>query len=318
MPRPPVLGLLAIVACLALPPRPVDAATIAVTTTVDELNTDGDCSLREAVRAANTNLAVDACPAGQNGQTDTITVPAGTYTLTVAGDDEYAAGGDLDLRDNAVDNAVADDLVISGAGAMTTIIQACAVEQQSVNCPAGQGIVDRVFDVHDASVAMNGITVRHGRALPVNNTRVGLGIRIRRHSGLQQPALALTDVVVTKNGVAFEPGSTGSEGGGIANWEGRLTLTRVTVSDNVVRGGGGGIYNNGGGIYSFTAILVMTDSTVSGNARGAGRERRTVAPAAASITSRTSRRPSRTAPSAATSQVPAAAASPTCPARPRR
>ena len=97
------------------PPRPVDAATIAVTTTVDELNTDGDCSLREAVRAANTNLAVDACPAGQNGQTDTITVPAGTYTLTVAGDDRDAAGGDLDLPDNAVDNAVADDLVISGA-----------------------------------------------------------------------------------------------------------------------------------------------------------------------------------------------------------
>ena len=101
MPRPPVLGLLAIVACLALPPRPVDAATIAVTTTVDELNTDGDCSLREAVRAANTNLAVDACAAGQNAQTDTITVPAGTYTLTVAGNDNDAAGGDLDLRDNA-------------------------------------------------------------------------------------------------------------------------------------------------------------------------------------------------------------------------
>ena len=189
MPRPPVLGLLAIVACLALPPRPVDAATIAVTTTVDELNTDGDCSLREAVRAANTNLAVDACPAGQNGQTDTITVPAGTYTLTVAGNDRDAAGGDLDLRDNAVDNAVADDLVISGAGATTTIIQACAVEQQSANCPAGQGVVDRVFDVIDARVAMSGITVRHGRALPVNSTRHPAGCRgVVRRPGHAGPA----------------------------------------------------------------------------------------------------------------------------------
>ena len=75
----PFLGiLLAIAASAALPLRPVEAATIAVTTTVDELNADGDCSLREAVRAANTNLAVDACTAGQNDQTDTITLPAGT------------------------------------------------------------------------------------------------------------------------------------------------------------------------------------------------------------------------------------------------
>ena len=56
---------------------PAIAATITVTTLVDELNADGDCSLREAVRAANTNLAVDDCDAGQGDQTDTITVPAG-------------------------------------------------------------------------------------------------------------------------------------------------------------------------------------------------------------------------------------------------
>lgn len=36
-------------------------ATINVNTTDDELNNDGDCSLREAIRAANTDTAVDAC-----------------------------------------------------------------------------------------------------------------------------------------------------------------------------------------------------------------------------------------------------------------
>lgn len=40
------------------------AATINVNTTDDELNVDGDCSLREAVRAAETDTAVDACAAG--------------------------------------------------------------------------------------------------------------------------------------------------------------------------------------------------------------------------------------------------------------
>ena len=49
-------------------------------TTGDALNSDGDCSLREAVEAANTDAAADACTVGSGA--DTITVPAGTYTLT--------------------------------------------------------------------------------------------------------------------------------------------------------------------------------------------------------------------------------------------
>jgi CSLREA domain-containing protein len=60
---------------------PVQAGTtITVTTTNDELNTDGDCSLREAIEAANTDSTVSGCPAG-NG-TDTIVLPSGTYKLT--------------------------------------------------------------------------------------------------------------------------------------------------------------------------------------------------------------------------------------------
>src|SRR5512147_805708 len=146
MSRRAFLGiLLAILVWTAIPPRAAHATSIAVTTTTDELNADGDCSLREAIRAANTNLAVDACTAGQNDQTDTITVPAGTYTLTLAGGDNDSAVGDLDIRDNAA----VDDLVITGAGAATTIIQACAVEQLAADCPVGQGIVDRVLNILD-------------------------------------------------------------------------------------------------------------------------------------------------------------------------
>jgi len=37
---------------------PAWAATITVNTTADENNADGDCALREAVRAANENTAV--------------------------------------------------------------------------------------------------------------------------------------------------------------------------------------------------------------------------------------------------------------------
>jgi len=257
----PFLGILfAIVASASLPVRAVEAATILVTTTTDELNTDGDCSLREAIRAANTNAAVDACTAGENDQTDTITVPAGTYTLTLAGNDNAAAAGDLDI----VDNTAVDDLVISGAGAATTIIQACAVEQLAADCPAGQGVADRVLHLLDAHVAISGVTIRHGRAPITSSNRIGSGIWMQRINTPE--ALTLTDVVVTKNGNAVIESGIPVEGGGIANWYGLLTLTRATISDNAGSDGGGII--NRFSDASGTATLVMADSTVSGNVGG--------------------------------------------------
>ncbi|MEJ2330883.1 MAG: CSLREA domain-containing protein [Gammaproteobacteria bacterium] len=71
--------------------------TIAVDTTVDDITVNGNCTLREAIEAANSDSAVDACPAG-NGK-DTILLPAGVYSLTLSGNDEDSNNsGDLDLR----------------------------------------------------------------------------------------------------------------------------------------------------------------------------------------------------------------------------
>ena len=47
---------------LAPAPAMAVASVIPVTTTADEVNTDGECSLRGAIVAANTNAAFDACP----------------------------------------------------------------------------------------------------------------------------------------------------------------------------------------------------------------------------------------------------------------
>src|SRR5689334_6861016 len=94
------------------------AATIDVTVAADAVAADGRCSLREAITAANTDAAVfpDAgeCPAGQFA--DTIVLPAGTFTLAIAGTGEDAnASGDLD---------VLSALTLVGAGAGATTIDA--------------------------------------------------------------------------------------------------------------------------------------------------------------------------------------------------
>jgi CSLREA domain-containing protein len=58
-------------------------AVITVNTLEDELNADEDCSLREAIEAANSNAQVDACVEGNAVLTDTIGFEVnGTIVLT--------------------------------------------------------------------------------------------------------------------------------------------------------------------------------------------------------------------------------------------
>lgn len=100
------------------------AANITPTTFADDNTVNGNCTLREAVRAANGDAAVDACPAGSGA--DTITLAAGVYGLSVGPTGEQAAAiGDLDITD-------LDGLSIVGDAAGSTV---------------DAGGVDRVFEV---------------------------------------------------------------------------------------------------------------------------------------------------------------------------
>lgn len=63
-----VVGGLTFVLLLSVQGPTVSATTITVTTTDNELNGDGDCSLRQA-QAANADTGIDACPAGSGADT---------------------------------------------------------------------------------------------------------------------------------------------------------------------------------------------------------------------------------------------------------
>jgi|SRR5262245_12801566 len=89
--------------------------TIPVDSTADSLAVDGNCTLREAIIAANTDAAVDACPAGSGA--DVVVVPAGTYTLTLTGaNEDAAASGDLDIPALPLAAPMRVQLVRLGAG----------------------------------------------------------------------------------------------------------------------------------------------------------------------------------------------------------
>src|SRR5689334_20306327 len=93
------LLLVLLSALMIMPVGIAHAATITVTTTLDELTNNTTCSLREAIIAANTNSNAheNDCNPGSNTSTDTIRLANGeTYWLTRSGSGEDAsATGDL-------------------------------------------------------------------------------------------------------------------------------------------------------------------------------------------------------------------------------
>ena len=234
-------------------PTPTETATatpvipgniISVTTTEDELNNDGDCSLREAIIAANRNEAVDACSAG--GGADRIDLPAGHYILSIPriGDvleEGTEEEGDLDIQST---------LTILGAGAGKTIIDARRR--------------DRVLDIHpDNVVTISDVTITGGEL--IDSIGVGSGIRIARDSEL---TLQNSRVVSNNLGSGIAMGgstlmisnsqiSENSRSGLVISNLSSATIQNSTISDNYTPEHGGGILNWG--------TVKIINSTISGN-----------------------------------------------------
>jgi CSLREA domain-containing protein len=96
-------------AALALA-TPARAGVIAVNTQVDEYGTNpAACALREAIEAANTDADFGGLHRGHRGL-DTITLPAGTYTLSMPPTPDGNSDGSLD---------VISDITIDPTGVVT-------------------------------------------------------------------------------------------------------------------------------------------------------------------------------------------------------
>jgi CSLREA domain-containing protein len=203
-------------------------AQISVNTVSDELNSDGDCSLREAVRAANSNAAVDGCAAGQVAL-DEIQLGAGTFLLTIVGFDDAAAVGDLDLT---------GDTRIVGLGSSSSVIS------------GSQGFTDRVFQVLSGSVELVGLGVLNGQA-------GGLG------GGIHNAGTLTLNSVVLDNNLAHASGSGEARGGGIYNTS-ILTINNSIFVDNRATAGATGTAR-GGGIHNDGGTVTLNSSTVTGN-----------------------------------------------------
>ncbi|HKB65147.1 MAG TPA: DUF4214 domain-containing protein [Pyrinomonadaceae bacterium] len=220
---------------------------------------NADCSLREAVVAAN------AAPGS------TINVPLGTYQLTINGAAEAGfcqspGTGDLDISGN--------NTTITGAGAATTIVQ-----QTQAN--------DRVLCVDQALAGnftfnMSGVTITGGR----ETFAVGGGGMV---SGAANNSTTVTNCTFSNNQLS---GAGGPGGGGLNNLGGSLTVTGCTVGGTSAPGAsqlvvaqansssasGGGLSHSPGdplnrasnGVLTVTGSTFQNNTAASGAAGGGG------------------------------------------------
>jgi CSLREA domain-containing protein len=217
----------------------------------------GDCSLREAVLAAN------------NAPGSVINLPARTYTLTIAGADNAvtsAAIGDLDIL-------VATTII--GAGRDSAIIQAGSSITNGIH---------RIFDVHSSNaVSISRVTmrygfdtedatggcIRNGGNLTLDAVKVtGCGSRMGGGGIASYNTLTVRDSIVDGNQVDnanAAPSGGGISGGPKNGGGGTVTILRSQITNNVASRAGNPNDGSFGGGLANTATMNVTDSLVSGN-----------------------------------------------------
>jgi CSLREA domain-containing protein len=200
-----------------------------VNTLSDELNADGDCSLREAVQAANTNAAVDTCTAGAAGA-DLILLPAGTIPV-------------------AATIQINESVTIRGAGRASTTINGGG---GTVFNSSAAGVV---LTLEDMSV-VGGANALNG-AIAATRVDFSGGDTINTLGG----AITLTDVTLsggtnvnTSSGAVTMTSVTMSGGGGVNTSSAPITMTQSSITAA-----------NGTAVNTSTGAVTLVDSSVAGS-----------------------------------------------------
>jgi CSLREA domain-containing protein len=286
----------------AVSPPPALAGATLMVTRLDDPPPNGcaedDCSLREAVLAAN------AAPGA-----DTIILPAGRILLSISGTGG-AHVGDLDLTDDVtlvgfgpgattVDangltaafqvpnpnfpepspvDARLDGMTITGSedgpGIFTagnlTLENGEVTDNHSDNDGGGiAGGIGGLTTIRNSTISGNTAAFTGGgidvRALVIENSTVANNTSGVGGGGISVTALAMVNTTVTGNDGGDDFGGGGVVIGGTTNEIPASTITNSTISNNQQGGdGGGGVFVNNDAPVSITNTILWGNSASSG------------------------------------------------------
>ncbi len=213
---------LAMLACTAV--MPAMAATYTVTKAADTFDgsCDSDCSLREAVAAANLRAG-----------SDTIVLPAGRYAFSIPPyeTDEGDRFGGIEVGDLNV----SDRLNLIGAGRDTTVISAEYLDRvlsvdTGVTFAATKLTMTNGFgDSRGGAIYNQGTTAL--RDVAVSNSSVNSSNDPAEGGGILNGGVLVMENCVVSGNLALNGDFDNAVGGGIFNG-GTLTLRRSTLTGN--------------------------------------------------------------------------------------
>lgn len=246
-----VLLLLLALALLLPGAPPARAIDFAVTTTTDahDIASDGFCTT--TVPGCSLRAAIEENV--DDGGSVVITVPAGTYNLTL---------GQIDL-------STAGNLTIQASGGTVTI-NAQANNRVFV-IPAGDSaVLSGITVVGSGTVSASGGCIDNSGSLSLSSVTVQSCTATGSGGGIYSDgALSLTNSAIQNNA------STGGSGGGVYQ-DGNLTIDGGSFNNNRAAGSGGGLYvtgdlsttGNAPNIGTTTANIANSDN--SGGDHGGG------------------------------------------------
>ncbi len=245
---------------LVLAAARAQGATIVVDTTADDLDVNANCTLREAIEAANTNVAVDGCTAGEASPTiDRIEIPAGVYNLTIQ------TPGSVEDANQEGDLDISEEVDIVGAGMDLTAIDGQSSERVLDIQVANLTVLSTIRDLEVRNgYADNGIGGGSGGGIRLLGNLYMYFCRVTGNTSYAAPGggifhgttgsvLEVYDSEISDNHALSMSGASG----GISAVA-LLKLYRCTVSGNSAAGSAGGIGNG-------LASTRIYNTTVSGN-----------------------------------------------------
>jgi hypothetical protein len=255
------LGAALLASLCLLAPAAASANTITVDSTADP-GAPGICTVRDAIIAANTNVAANGCTAGSGLDVVDASGIAGQITLTAA-----------------LPN-ISTDIVVLGSGSdQLTITGADTYRPFNVITGATAAITDLTIThgfalfggaiSNTGTLTLNGVVVSNSKAQQTGSTNTFPEAGGIFNQGILH--LILSSVI---GNAAVATGSTnqnGPEGGGIYS-QGTTSLDRSTVSGNQAMADAmGGATTNaiGGGILIAGGTTTIVQSTISGNSASA-------------------------------------------------
>jgi CSLREA domain-containing protein len=251
----------------------VPSVTRVVTKTAD--TNDGvcgvDCSLREAVGAANDGDSITFSALFNSPQTifmkgelpiqaDVSIIGTGANLITLSGGGanrviNIGFGANVTLSGLTIADGMVNGLFGGGIHNDGTLnVTDCVISGNTVNSAIGNASGGGIFNEGAATLTVTNSTFSGNTAGGVTGS--GLGGGIYNFGGI----LNVTNCVFSGNTAT---GAVSGEGGGIYNYNNTATISGTNISGNMASSSAG--FSFGGGIINNVGTLIVTNTTITNN-----------------------------------------------------